>query len=68
MSRKRLRRKGAPMTRLDQHLLFDSGEDVPITEVIDMGARRAGIDPRIFEELTLADVARLGARIRQAPS
>jgi hypothetical protein len=68
VTRKRLRRKGAPMTREDQHRLFDSGEDVPITEVIDMGARTAGIDPRIFEELTLADVARLGARIRKAPS
>ena len=44
------------------------GEDVSVAEVLDMTASSNGIAHELLEELTIADLARLGARIRKAPA
>ena len=67
MTRKRLRKRGRVMTIKDSRSLFEAEENVSVQELIDTGASTHGIAHAIYEELTLADLARLNVRIRRAP-
>jgi len=55
------------MTIKDSRSLFEAEENVSVQELIDTGASTHGIAHAIYEELTLADLARLNVRIRRAP-
>lgn len=68
MSTKRLRDHARrPMTMRDQHRLFNAEENAPASELLDPKRQPAGVDPGLYEHLTLADLANLGVRIVQPP-